>query len=176
MMANINNLNATTLKNWLKNDEVTLIDVREAVEYQSCSIPNSRHLPLSEVTIDKAHLPEHQNKKLVFHCKSGKRSAMACEKLINEGIDFDIWTLEGGIDTWIQKGFSTTSFKKILPLERQVHITISVLILSGLSLHYVLNNPLFLILPFITGLGLLNAGVTGWCGMAKLIAKMPWNK
>jgi hypothetical protein len=28
----------------------------------------------------------------------------------------------------------------------------------------------------LTGLGLINAGVTGWCGMAMLLAKMPWNR
>jgi hypothetical protein len=26
------------------------------------------------------------------------------------------------------------------------------------------------------GLGLINAGATGWCGMAMLLAKMPWNR
>lgn len=175
-MANINNIDSKTLNEWLQNDEVTLIDVREAVEYKICSIPNSRHLPLSEVTIDKAHLPQHKNKKLVFHCKSGKRSAMACQKLATEGIDFDIWTLEGGIDAWKGQNLPTISLKKILPLERQVQMTISILILSGLSLHFMTENPVFLILPLIAGLGLLNAGITGWCGLARLMAKMPWNK
>lgn len=175
-MSNIRTIDAITLHELLKNDEVILIDVRELVEYQSCSIPNAKHLPLSEVTIDRTHLPEHENKQLVFHCKSGKRSAMACEKLLNEGIDFDIYTLEGGIDAWIKNDFSTISLKKILPLERQMHITISILILSGLTLNFILNNSLYLILPLITGLGLLNAGITGWCGMGKLIARMPWNK
>lgn len=172
----MNSIDAITLNHWLKNNEATLIDVREVVEYQSCSIPGARHLPLSEVTMDKAHLPEHQNKKLVFHCKSGKRSAMACAKLIKEDIDCDVWTLEGGIDAWKGQGNPTITSKSILPLERQVHIAISMLILLGLSLHALLDNTAFLILPLIAGLGLLNSGITGWCGLAKLMAKMPWNK
>lgn len=175
-MANINNIDPITLKQWLDNNEAVLIDVREAVEYKTCSIPNSIHLPLSQVTIDKAHLPQHKAKKLVFHCKSGKRSMMACEKLVKEGIDFDIWNLTGGIDSWKEQNMKTVSESNKLPLERQVQIAISVLILTGLALNYFLTNPLYLILPLIIGLGLLNAGVTGWCGLAKVIAKMPWNK
>lgn len=175
-MANINNIDAITLKDWLDNDEAVLIDVRETVEYKNCSIPSSRHLPLSNISIDKAHLPEHKNRKLVIHCKSGKRSMMACNKLIQEGIEFDIWNLEGGIDSWKEKGLKTIAESNILPLERQTQIGISLIILSGLGLNYFLENSLFLFLPLLAGLGLLNAGLTGWCGLAKFIAKMPWNK
>jgi rhodanese-related sulfurtransferase len=175
-MVNINNIDPVTLKDWLDNKEAILIDVREVIEYKACSIPNSRHLPLSQVTIDKAHLPEHRNKKLVFHCKSGKRSMMACEKLISEGINFDIWNLEGGIESWKKKNLTIISTKDIISLERQVHIAISLFVLSGLSLNYFLEDSLYLILPLIAGIGLLNSGITGWCGLAKLISKMPWNK
>jgi rhodanese-related sulfurtransferase len=167
-MVNINNIDPVTLKDWLDNKEAILIDVREVIEYKACSIPNSRHLPLSQVTIDKAHLPEHRNKKLVFHCKSGKRSMMACEKLISEGINFDIWNLEGGIESWKKKNLTIISTKDIISLERQVHIAISLFVLSGLSLNYFLEDSLYLILPLIAGIGLLNSGITGWCGLAKI--------
>lgn len=175
-MAHINNIDPHTLKECLDNNEAILIDVREAIEYKTCSIPNSLHLPLSDIALDKVDLLKHNNKKLVLHCKSGKRSMMACKKLINEGIDCDIWNLEGGITSWQNKKLPTISKKNILPLERQTQIAISILILSGLGLYHFLQNPLYLILPLISGLGLLNAGITGWCGMAKFIAKMPWNK
>lgn len=175
-MANIHTLNSITLKNWIDNNEVVLIDVREVIEYKICSIPNSINLPVSKVTMDEVKVAKHKDKKLVFHCKTGNRAMKACKKLIQEGIDVDIWNLEGGIESWKENNLSTISSKNTLPLERQVQIVISTLILSGLGLYYFLNNPLFLIIPFIVGLGLLNAGMTGWCGMAKLIAKMPWNK
>ena len=175
-MANINNIDPATLKEWLDNKEAVLIDVREVVEYKTCSIPHSRHLPLSQVSIDKAHLPEHKDKKLVFHCKSGKRSMMACDKIMKEGIDFDIWNLEGGIDNWINANLPTISSKNILPLERQTQLGISLIILLGLVLNYASGNSYYLILPLMAGLGLLNAGLTGWCGLAKFISKMPWNK
>ena len=175
-MANINDIDSVALKTWLDNNKAVLIDVREVVEYKTCSIPNSINLPLSQITIDQAHLPEYKNKKLVLHCKSCKKSMMACEKLINQGIDFDIWNLSGGIESWKNKNLATISEKNILPLERQVQIFIAIFILSGLALNHFFQNPFYLILPLIAGIGLLNAGITGWCGLAKLIAKMPWNK
>ena len=131
-MANINNIDSLTLNEWLKNNEAVLIDVRAVVEYKACSIPDSKHLPLSQVTIDKAHLPEHKDKKLVLHCKSGKRSMMACEKLIQEGVNFDIWNLEGGIEAWQATNLPIISNKNILPLERQVQVAVGSFILLGL--------------------------------------------
>jgi len=77
-VANINDIDSVALKTWLDNNKAVLIDVREVVEYKTCSIPNSINLPLSQITIDQAHLPEYKNKKLVLHCKSGKK--------INDGL------------------------------------------------------------------------------------------
>jgi len=37
-------------------------------------------------------------------------------------------------------------------------------------------NPLFALIPAFTGLGLTLAGATGWCGLALLLGKMPWNR
>jgi rhodanese-related sulfurtransferase len=175
-MTKIHNIDPQTLSQWLESKEAVLIDVREPAEHRSESINGSRNLPLSQVTIDEAHLPEHKDKKLVIHCLSGKRSVMACEKLKNEGAKFDIWNLEGGISNWKSNDLPIiTSGKKILPLDRQVQLTIGLMIVSGLTLSHLFNSN-WLILPLIAGLGLMNAGITGWCGLAKLMTKMSWNK
>jgi rhodanese-related sulfurtransferase len=172
----IHNIDPKTLSQWLKSKKAILIDVREPAEYKSQSIKDARNLPLSQVTIEESHLPEHKNKKLVIHCQSGKRSMMACAKLKNDGAQFDIWNLEGGISNWKNNNLPiVTSGKKILPLDRQVQLTIGVMIVLGLIFNHLFSNN-WLILPLIAGLGLMNAGITGWCGLAKLMAKMPWNK
>ena len=49
------------------------------------------------------------------------------------------------------------------------------LLAAGVALG-VFVSPWFLILPAFVGCGLMFAGITGWCGMALLLAKMPWNK
>lgn len=175
-MINIYNLNPKKLFKWLEEKEAILIDVREPAEYRSESIKDSCNIPLSQVTINDASLKELKDKKLVIHCLSGKRSMMACEKLKNEGIECDIWNLEGGILNWKNNNLPViSSTKKVLPLDRQVQLTIGLMIVSGLVLSYIVSSN-WLILPLMAGLGLINAAVTGWCGLAKLISKMPWNK
>lgn len=175
-MTQIINISAKDLEQLLKTEEIVIVDVREPAEYKSEAIKGSKNLPLSQVTIDTTHLPEHKHKKLVIHCKAGKRSMMACEKLKAENAPFNLYNLEGGIDAWKAAGLPIVeSGKKIIPLDRQTQIAIGLLIVGGSLLGNFVNYNWF-ILPGIIGLGLLNAGITGWCGMAKLIAKMPWNQ
>lgn len=58
-----------------------------------------------------------------------------------------------------------------LPLMRQVQIAAGVLILLGVALGYAVNSG-FLLSAFV-GAGLAFAGITGFCGMARLLALMP---
>jgi hypothetical protein len=39
-----------------------------------------------------------------------------------------------------------------------------------------LVSPWFALLSAFVGTGLTFAGISGWCGMAKLLDAMPWNK
>ena len=101
---------------------------------------------------------------------------MACEKLKGQNYPGDIWNLEGGIFAWKSNDFPVKSgIKKIIPIDRQVHVIIGSGIVIG-TLLGVMNHQIWFILPLIFGLGLFNSGVTGWCGLGKLIAKMPWNR
>ena len=111
-MATTHNVNAQTLSQWLNSDEAVLIDVRETGEHQSEYIEGARNLPLSSVTLDATHLPEHKGKKLVVHCLSGGRSAMACQKLVGDGASIDVWDLEGGINAWKNAGLEVIASKK----------------------------------------------------------------
>jgi hypothetical protein len=58
---------------------------------------------------------------------------------------------------------------------RQVQIVAGLLVLTGVVLGFVLNPAFFGISAFV-GAGLTFAGISGWCGMAKLLALMPWNR
>lgn len=62
-----------------------------------------------------------------------------------------------------------------LPLMRQVQIAAGSLILLGVVLGYAVGSAFFLLSGFV-GAGLILAGVTGFCGMARLLDKMPWNR
>ena len=94
----IKNINSATLKKWIDKDEAIIIDVREPAEYEEKSIENSILIPLK--TLEKSLIPAHEGKKIVIHCRSGKRSLFACEKLLDEDENLELYNLEGGILDW----------------------------------------------------------------------------
>lgn len=175
-MSDIKKVDANTLKKWIDSNEAVLIDVRDKEEYDSECIEFAKSLPLNKITIEDAKKPENKNKKVVIQCQFGSRAIMACEKIKSYGADFDIWYLDGGIDSWKKEGFPMKeSENKIFPLNQQVQIATGIIIVTGIFLtHFV--NYIWILFPLFVGLGLINAGVSGWCGLGKLMLKMPWNK
>ena len=170
----IKSVNSATLNSWLKNNEAVLIDVREVIENKTTRIEGSTLIPLGEVSHDK--LPEIKGKKLVIHCKSGGRSSKACQKLLAENANLEIFNLEGGISDWQNQGFTTLKdYKSCLPLERQVQLTAGSLAFVGTILGFFID-PAFLAIPAFVGAGLMFSGLTGWCGLGFALAKLPCNK
>lgn len=170
----IKNIDAKTLSKWLEKDDVIIVDVREKAEHEAIKINNSNLIPLVEICKNK--LPEISNKKLVLHCHSGKRSLSACQKLLKEDEDLEIYNLEGGINSWKNEGFKIeTNNKFFLPLDRQVQLIIGLGVFIGSLLGFFINQ-IFFLLPIFFGAGLVFASLTGFCGLAMLVAKMPWNK
>jgi rhodanese-related sulfurtransferase len=154
-------------------DNIILIDVREPSEYRSGFIDGSLPIPLGEICVEK--LPPKKCP-VIIYCHSGKRSQEACRKLLAEDSSLDISTLEGGIAAWKQAGLE---IKKtgcdILPIDRQAQLAAGSLALFGI-IFSILFSPLFYIIPGAISVGLIFAGISGRCGMAKLLAKFPWNK
>ena len=170
----IKNIDSATLKNWLADNQVLLIDVREPAEYEANNIKGSQLISLANVSLK--NLPEIGNKKLVLHCQAGKRSFNACQKLISENEDLEIYNLEGGRSAWIQQGYNFQSSKKFfLPIDRQVQVIIGSATLLATIAGYFISSKFFII-PMVLGAGLIFAGLSGYCGLAILVAKMPWNK
>ncbi len=169
----ISNISVQQLKEWIDNDEVQLVDVREKIENDAFHIQDSAHLPLGSITRDQ--LPK-TNKKIVIYCLKGLRGQKACEKVASTDAELEIYNLIGGIDAWRSAGLPVKeSEKKHFPLDRQVQITIGSFVLLG-ALGSVLVNPALVWVAAFFGAGLLFAGLSGTCGLAVLIARMPWNK
>ncbi len=84
--------------------------------------------------------------------------------------------LEGGLDAWKAHGLPIQA-DRFQPIElmRQVQMTAGGLILIGAALG-LLVHPAFWGLAAFVGAGLFFAGATGFCGMARLLALMPWNR
>ena len=167
----VNAVDAATLRRWLDDGSATLVDVREPAEYRACHIAEARPIPLGK--IDIAHLPSSGH--IVIHCLKGGRGASACEKLIRQNPALEVYNLAGGIDAWMTAGLPVRTGKFILPLDRQVQLTIGIflLVVTGLSL---VVSPMFVLAAGVIGLGLSTAGATGFCGLARLMACGPWNR
>lgn len=166
-------ITAPQLKTKLAHNKILLIDVREPAEYQSECINQACLIPLAEISAEK--LPS-TSRPIVIHCKMGKRSVIAGKKLLEQNPKLEICFLEGGIDAWKSSGFPVKkSGRNVLPLDQQTQLVAGTLAFSGTVLGAILH-PAFYTMPGVVGAGLIFAGVTGWCGMAILLAKMPWNK
>jgi rhodanese-related sulfurtransferase len=134
-------------------------------------VPGARHNPLSHL----APIDPCGAKAVIFHCRSGARTAANAHRL--EAIaDCPSYFLEGGLDAWKRAGLPVAvDTRQPLELMRQVQIAAGSLVLLGIALG-VWVAPAFLALSAFVGAGLVFAGVSGWCGMAKLLALMPWNR
>ena len=161
------------LEERMKSDEILLIDVREPAEHRSACIEKDHLIPLGQLTCN--NLPKTQAT-IVLYCQSGNRSHQAGLQLLSEQPNLNILILEGGIQAWQQAGKSVSkSGTFVLPLDRQTQFTAGSLAFLGTLLGTFVHAG-FYIIPGFIGAGLMFAGITGWCGMAKLLAKMPWNR
>jgi rhodanese-related sulfurtransferase len=153
-------------------DRLQIVDVREQVEFANGHIPGARLLPLGELDRRVAELD--RSRPVVCVCASGKRSAQAMEKLAALGFN-EVHQLDGGLMAWKQARFPLEKDERApWALERQIRFAAGLLVLAGLGCRSSGLRPLG-----CRGLwlqGLVFAGVTDWCGMGLLLAKMPWNR
>jgi rhodanese-related sulfurtransferase len=150
-----------------------LIDVRTPVEFAEVHVPSARSVPLDELKTGLLQLAKDQPVYLL--CRSGQRAAKAAEKLSKEGFTQPV-VVEGGTLAWIEANLPVTrSTTKIISLERQVRIAAGAIVFAGVLLARFVNFN-FIWLPGFVGAGLVFAGVTDFCGMGLLLAKMPWNR
>jgi len=96
----INDLAPKEFKNYLLDDEVILVDVREQWEFDICQIKGAILMPMSEIAISYLNL--NKDSKIALYCHSGIRSMHVADFLLSK--DFaSISNLQGGIDAWAQE-------------------------------------------------------------------------
>jgi rhodanese-related sulfurtransferase len=157
----------------LTRDGCCLLDVREPVEHAEEHIEGSQLIPLGELEGRASEID--RGRPLVVMCRSGKRGREAITTLEKLGFA-EVKNLGGGILGWKEAGLPVgRGKKKVFPLMQQVQIAIGVGVLAGVFLSKTVH-PNFIFLSAFFGAGLLFAGLSGWCGLAILISKMPWNR
>ncbi len=162
-------------KRRLEAGTAVLVDIREPAEHARENIATARLVPLSNFEAHDLAAELKPGSAIIFHCQSGNRTCMNFERLAAIGLP-DVYVLEGGLSAWKEAGLSTQlDRKQPIEFQRQVMIAAGSLILTGLVLAY-LVSPWFIALSAFVGCGLVFAGVSGWCGLARLLVLMPWNK
>ncbi len=155
------------------NPSVDCINVCTPAEYKEKHIVGVRNVPLSEI---KNHLAEFADiHTLYVHCRSGKRASEAIALLQELGVAAKLVNVEGGLLAWDEAGLPTHSLTSRMPIMQQVLLCAGLLVLGGLLLS-VYVHPAYIAITAFVGMGLTFSGMTGWCGMSLVLAKMPWNK
>lgn len=154
---------------------VVVVDIREQAEFDREHIEGAVSLPLTAIKAGQT-LPVASATPVIFHCQAGTRTRQNVELLCALTRSEEMMLMAGGIDAWKMAGLPTVINKaQPLPLMRQVQIVVGSLSLAGVVAGYTIS-PRFFLLSGMISAGLLFAGISGWCGMATLLAKMPWNK
>lgn len=155
-----------------EGEPVHLIDVRTPAEFEEIHASPARNIPLERLNPAKLELAPDE--RIIFICKSGARGRQACEKFISAGF-LNVSNVAGGTDTWSRDGLPVVRGRKTISLERQVRIAAGSIVLIGAALAF-LVHPAFAGISAFVGAGLVFAGITDTCGMAMLLARMPWNQ
>ncbi len=168
-------MKATILQQEHTAGRVQVIDVRSGNEWRAGHIAGAEHMPLAEIEGGQIPGSTATGGVPVLVCQSGVRAAKAQLLLKARGIEAEV--LEGGMNAWVAAGLpqEQEEGRHGISLMRQVQLIIGSMNLLSLGLGIV-HSPWWLAIPLFTSLGLLVAGITGTCGLALLLARMPRNR
>ena len=151
-----------------------LVDIRPADEHARLRIAQARHAPMTQLA-DGAGTQFDGTCAVIFYCRSGARTEMNAP-LLQRCVAGDAYVLEGGLDAWQRAGLPVfADTRQPLELQRQVQIAAGGMVFIGTILGATVSTW-FYALPGFIGAGLIFAGVTGFCGLARLLMKAPWNR
>ena len=168
----VRELDVITARELLEQGQADLIDIRDGGEREQLRIPESRWMPLTGLA---AGLKGDPDKGIgIFHCQSGRRTHNNKGQLAGVGYA-ETYVLNGGIKAWKEAGYPTESEKHAIPIMRQVQIVAGSLVVLGVLLG-IWVNPWFYTLSGFVGAGLMYSGISGWCGMAMMLGRLPFNR
>ncbi|WP_137818487.1 rhodanese-like domain-containing protein [Pseudomonas sp. 2FG] len=156
-----------------------LVDVRSPAEFRAQHVAGARNVPLDQlepaqlITQLRAEGLRH-GAELYLLCQSGQRARRAAEQL--QQLLPGAQVIEGGTDACVACGIPVNrGAAGVIGLQRQVQICAGSLVLLGVILGTWLHPGWYGLAAFV-GAGLTFAGLSDTCGMALLLARMPWNR
>lgn len=156
-----------------KDLQVKLLDVRSALEFDQVHIKDSINIPI-DILLSKINDLIGSKQSYIVLCRTGNRSPMAADMLIQSGIQ-GVKVMQGGITRWQKERLPVIKGEGGMSLERQVRAIAGTLVLFGIIMSWFVNWVFILISVFVS-CGLIYAGLTDNCLMGMLLMKLPYNK
>jgi rhodanese-related sulfurtransferase len=107
-MTTLTPIDAAALAKWLKNGEITLVDIREPDEFAREHISGAISAPLSGLQAGQVKV--RSATPVVFTCKTGMRTSANCKRLAAH-VGEPAYVLEGGIEAWKKAGLAVAGRK-----------------------------------------------------------------
>ncbi|MGP5072130.1 rhodanese-like domain-containing protein [Arthrobacter rhombi] len=171
----VTDLDAQTVRSWIDDQQnVKIIDVRSAAEFETMHIRGSYNVPLPLLSEHTAELAERLDGRVVLVCQSGVRADQARTRLDGVGVDH-AQVLDGGVAAFAAAGGDVVRGVQRWDLERQVRLVAGSLVVAGLLAGKFLSPKLRLLSGMI-GTGLTVSAATNTCAMGQALSKMPWNQ
>ena len=156
-----------------KDPNVRLLDVRSALEFIQAHIKDSVNIPIDMLSLKLNELAQ-ANQSYIVLCRTGNRSPMAADMLMQSGIR-NVKVMNGGLTQWQKEKLPVIKGESVISLERQVRIIAGTLVLLGILLAWLVSGA-FIFVSIFVACGLIVAGLTDACLMAVLLMKLPYNK
>ncbi|MEG9250163.1 rhodanese-like domain-containing protein [Arthrobacter sp. Soc17.1.1.1] len=169
------------LRSWLDGQnaesgrqDLVVIDVRSAAEFESMHIPGSYNVPLPLLSEHTDEVASRLGSRVVLACQSGVRAEQARQRLAASGIS-TAHVLTGGVPGYAAAGGDVVRGKARWDLERQVRMVAGSLVIAGLAGGRFVS-PKVRTIAGVIGTGLTFSAATNTCAMGKALSVMPWNK
>lgn len=168
-------IDAATLQGWVENhDDLVVIDVRGAAEFDTLHIRGSYHVPLPLLREHTQEFADSMGTHVVLVCQSGARAEQARKRLGEAGLD-GVQVLTGGVPAYAAVGGETVRGRSSWALERQVRMAAGSLILIGVLGGKFISPKMFALAGGI-GAGLTYSAATNSCALGRMLSWMPWNR
>ena len=164
-----------TLRSWVtEHQDLMIIDVRSAAEFESVHIRGSYNVPLPLLSEHTDELAARLGSRVVLVCQSGARAEQARQRLDSSGIN-TAYVLTGGVPGFAAAGGDVVKGKERWDLERQIRLAAGSLVVLGLAGGKFVS-PRIRTLAGVIGAGLTFSAATNTCAMGRAISALPWNK
>lgn len=164
-----------TLETWFReHQDLVVLDVRSAAEFESMHIRGSYNVPLPLLSEHAAELAARLGSRVVLVCHSGARAEQARQRLHGAGLG-TAHVLTGGVPGFAAAGGDVVRGKGRWDLERQVRLAAGSLVVLGLAGGKFVS-PRIRMLAGAIGAGLTFSAATNTCAMGQALSAMPWNK